>query len=179
MSNAERQARHRLKVKRQQRAHGHEWFTGGEYIKFARAVLGKIDCDPASCAIANRTVRAATYFTKADDGLSQQWRGKVFLNPPFQLAGQFVGKLVSEIESGRVKAAILLVPDATDTSWYHQALNTCAAFCIPRGRVQFYHPEKSIGLGGGKGGHSFFYFGTKVKAFSKLFGTIGLVISTR
>jgi hypothetical protein len=58
-----------------------EWFTPAKYIAAARAVLGGIDLDPASNAIAQATVRAGRYYSKDDDGLAQPWHGRVWLNP--------------------------------------------------------------------------------------------------
>ncbi len=50
-----------------------EWYTPSYIIEAARQVLGSIDLDPASCALANQTVKAAKYFTVDDDGLAQSW----------------------------------------------------------------------------------------------------------
>jgi len=63
-----------------------EWYTPPDLIEAARATMGAIDLDPASTARANDIVRAAKYFSKADDGLSKLWEGRVFLNPPGGLA---------------------------------------------------------------------------------------------
>ena len=52
-------------------------------VEKARLVLGGIDCDPASSELANRTVAAATYYTRTDDGLQREWRGRVWLNFPW------------------------------------------------------------------------------------------------
>jgi hypothetical protein len=64
-------------------AGSHEWYTPAKYIETARRVLGQIDLDPASSEMAQRTVRADRYFSERDDGLSQQWQGRVWLNPPY------------------------------------------------------------------------------------------------
>jgi len=59
-----------------------EHMTPADYVEAAREVLGVIELDPASSELANGTVRARRYFTKADDGFAQRWGGRVFLNPP-------------------------------------------------------------------------------------------------
>lgn len=59
-----------------------EHYSNREIIEAARSVLGGIDLDPASCAEANREVRASCYYTKEVDGLALPWFGRVWLNPP-------------------------------------------------------------------------------------------------
>jgi hypothetical protein len=45
---------------------GDEWFTPPECIAHARAVLGDIDLDPASCEIAQQVVRAQVFLHRRD-----------------------------------------------------------------------------------------------------------------
>ena len=60
-----------------------EWYTPAVFIAAARAVMGAIDLDPASCELANETVRAEKYFDVNSDGLKHQWSGRVWMNPPY------------------------------------------------------------------------------------------------
>ncbi len=55
-----------------------------EYIITAAAhTMGGITLDPASCAAANKIVKAGTWYGQEDDGLKQSWADhRVWLNPP-------------------------------------------------------------------------------------------------
>ena len=44
--------------------------------------MGEIDLDPASCAFpAQQVVRATTFYTKEQNGLTLPWRGRVRAEP--------------------------------------------------------------------------------------------------
>lgn len=153
-----------------------EWFTPAEYVELARDVLGSIDLDPASSDRAQEVIRAARYFTKADDGLAQEWHGRVWLNPPYAqpLIADFVSKMVDEHRAGRVSAAIMLTHNYTDTAWFHQAAGSADAICFTRGRVKFYEPDGEIAAP--TQGQAFFYFGPGIAAFIQRFRNIGFVV---
>lgn len=59
-----------------------EWYTPKEIIDAAREVMGEIDLDPASSELANKTVRAEKFYTINSDGLTKEWHGRIWLNPP-------------------------------------------------------------------------------------------------
>ncbi len=59
-----------------------EHFTPGDIVEAARATMGSIDLDPATCELANRHIRASRIFTEAENGYLRSWFGNVFLNPP-------------------------------------------------------------------------------------------------
>lgn len=59
-----------------------EHYTPANIVEGARVLMGGIDLDPASCLVANETVKATRIYDVADDGLSKPWHGRVFLNPP-------------------------------------------------------------------------------------------------
>ncbi len=101
----------------------------------ARLIMGGIDLDPMSNAIANRTIRAHQIYAKQDDGLQREWLGRVWLNPPFSLADRAVEKLIIGYESGDVFEAILLIKSAPDTK-RHQSLYPYP-FCDLNGRLKF------------------------------------------
>src|SRR5262249_39241039 len=108
-----------------------EWFTPAEYVELARQVLGGIDLDPASHVEAQQTVRAKRYFTKADDGLSRKWPGRVWLNPPYArtLIPQFIKKLLAEVKAGRTVAALVLTHNYTSSEWFQDLAAHADAIC--------------------------------------------------
>lgn len=155
-----------------------EWYTPQEHIERARTVLGGIDLDPATSELANQVVRAEKIFTAKDDGISREWHGRVWLNPPYAqpAIAYFADKMASEYESGRVSAAIALTHNYTDTAWFHRLANACDAICFTRGRIAFESPsgEKAAPTQG----QSFFYFGDNHAAFRSAFGSVGVVMCT-
>ena len=59
-----------------------EHYTPALVVERARALMGGIDLDPATCLEANKVVQATHILTEYDDGLAYNWAGRVFLNPP-------------------------------------------------------------------------------------------------
>jgi phage N-6-adenine-methyltransferase len=101
--------------------------------------LGSIDLDLASCAVANKTVQAKTYFSVEDDGLKHDWYGTVWLNPPYSsdLLSRFVHKLVEHYLSGDVSQAVVLVNNATETKWFQKLVSIASAIVFTNGRIKF------------------------------------------
>jgi len=153
-----------------------ERYTPGFYIEKAREVLGAIDLDPASSEYAQRTVRAGTYFTVDDDGLSRDWCGRVWLNPPYhrELAPLFIDKLIEERINGHVSAAVVLTNNSTDTVWFEKAVRHCSAICFTRGRIRFEVPNAGPVLP--TQGQAFFYFGNDRTIFTDVFDAVGFCV---
>jgi phage N-6-adenine-methyltransferase len=159
----------------------YEWYTPREYLDAAIAVMGGIDLDPASSERAQEHVQAARYFTIDTNGLAQEWSGRVFLNPPYAAAAiqQFVRKLIDSVRHKRVSRAILLTNNATDTEWFHAALEACHAICLTIGRISFLEPRddgKLIEKRSPTNGQAFFYFGANSAAFRDIFSEFGHVV---
>lgn len=83
-----------------------EWYTPRAFAVAAREVMGDIDLDPASHPEANAILEIPKIFTAEDDGLRQEWHGRIFLNPPGGLVCEFWKKLIAESAARRVKQAI-------------------------------------------------------------------------
>lgn len=116
-----------------------EWYTPPEYIAAARVVLGEIDLDPASSDRANEIVQAKKYYTKKDDGLTKQWLGRVWMNPPYsaKLVDQFSAKFAKHFSCGDVTEGIVLVNNATETTWFQKLISVSVAVVFTTGRVKF------------------------------------------
>ncbi len=150
-----------------------EWYTPPEYIEAARKVMGGIDLDPASCAEAQKIVKAKRYYSKEQDGLTKQWKGRVWLNDPFSLAGSFIEHLIEELDAGRTTQCVVLKNNSTDTQWFHD-LAPRGRVCMPRGRIGFLYPDGTP-VKDNRQGQVFFYCGPNERAFLKIFGEFGLV----
>jgi DNA N-6-adenine-methyltransferase (Dam) len=150
-----------------------ERYTPAPYVEAVRKVLGEIDLDPASCVQAQKIVRAKKFFTIKTDGLKQQWHGRIFLNPPYhkELGLAFENKLIAEIKVGHVSAAILLVNNSTDNSWFRTCAAACQAICFVAGRIQFIAPAGEM-TGIPMNGQAFLYY-PDVAGFAKVFSQKG------
>ena len=157
----------------------YEWHTPRGYVAAAREVMGGIDLDPASSVAANEIVQAATVFSVDDDGLTHEWQGRVWLNPPYsKFASQFVAHLVTEFAAGRVTAAIVLLSaHNTDRSWFQPLWDY--ACCFTNHRIAFIKGDDGQAYAGNNHGSVFCYLGTDVERFERVFEQFGTVVGTR
>lgn len=116
-----------------------EWYTPLHILKS----LGEFDLDP--CAPINRKWDTAKkHYTKEDDGLSQDWEGRIWLNPPY---GRSIIDLWMEKMSKHIDG-IALVFAKTETQWFQKYVFPFADSILwIYGRIKFldenYIPRKS------------------------------------
>lgn len=156
-----------------------EWYTPREYLDAVIKVMGAIELDPASSAAAQRHVQAQRHFTLDDDGLLQHWAGRVFLNPPYSMPHirNFTHKMVESFAAGSMPEGILLTNNATDTEWFHIAMNACTALCFTRGRIRFLEASEGelVEKKSPTHGQAFFYFGPHIERFAEVFSRYGTI----
>jgi phage N-6-adenine-methyltransferase len=109
-----------------------EWETPASLFGELDRIFGGFTLDP--CATAENA-KCARYFTQADNGLSQLWSGKVFMNPPYGRAiGLWVKKAWCESLNGAL--VVCLLPARVDTRWWHEYARNGHVYFL-RGRLKF------------------------------------------
>ena len=160
-----------------------EWYTPQKYVDAARELMGGIDLDPASNAIANETVKAARYYDITTNGLDKDWAGRIWLNPPYgrEEAGSnqdvWTRRLIDQFRKGITTEAVLLVNAAVDTKWFHNIFNQYPLsfpVCFPDHRVNFYTPEASVS--GPTHGSALIYLGKQKRKFFVIFSQFGMIM---
>lgn len=151
-----------------------EYYTPLPIIEAARRTLGFIDLDPASSAIANARVKAGAFFTEADNGLSVNWFGNVWMNHPFGRIEnpKWVSKIESEFKSARVSAACCITFACTSERWFQPLLRRPQCFLSPRTNYEL--PDGST-LRGVTKGSVVTYFGHDPSRFAREFEELGVV----
>ena len=93
-----------------------EWATPTAFFEELNREFG-FTLDPC-CTVDNR--KCDRFYTKEDDGLSQDWSGEiVFCNPPY---GTELPKWVAKChhESLKGTTVVMLIPARTDTRYFHE-----------------------------------------------------------
>lgn len=114
------------------------YWTPDHIFEYAAEKWGPFDLDAA--ASPNNT-KCSRFYTEEDNGLNQPWDGVVWCNPPYRKLINWVMKADQEVNAGRAKRVVMLLPAHTSTAWFHYAMNF--------GKVEFILGK--IKFGGAKG----------------------------
>jgi len=115
----------------------HEWYTPPYIIK----ALGEFDLDP--CFSNPIWETAKKHIGKDEDGILQEWEGRVWCNPPYgEYAIEFVRKCSEH------KNAITLLFVRTDTKMFHKYIfpKAHSIFFFDK-RIQFYGKDGKVSKG--------------------------------
>jgi hypothetical protein len=107
-----------------------EWLTPPEIVKS----LGDFDLDP--CAPLNRPWDTAKkHYTIDDDGLNQEWKGRVWLNPPY---GAEISKWLCKLSNHG--NGMTLIFARTETKFFFDYVwDKANALFFFKGRLYFHH----------------------------------------
>lgn len=132
------------------------WYTPAHVVESIRRALGRIDLDPFSCAEANATVGAARFIDVVEDGLRSDWRGAlcVLANPPFgDKLPLCLLRVIDHVAATQGAIACVIVPDNTDTKWWHMLAGNADRIVVMRGRVSFIDATEGNRAANTKGTH--------------------------
>lgn len=105
-----------------------EWYTPS-WLFHALGV--EFDLDPCSPGAPPSSVSAKRHLTKDDNGLAAEWRGSVWLNPPFSHKRAWYERLLAHGNG------IALMPARTETHDLQTYMSAAHALLFLRGRIYF------------------------------------------
>lgn len=106
---------------------GQEQLTSDDYYTPAWLFEGlaiRFDIDVCAPPDGVAWIPADRYFTAADDGLSQPWVGRVWMNPPFSGPSPWIRRFIAH------RDGIALVPFAK-SRWFFDLWDAADAVCAP------------------------------------------------
>ena len=120
-----------------------EWYTPPSIFQ---QIGISFDLDPCHPETPLPWVPAITRYNIHDDGLTKEWFGRVWLNPPY---GPHTPKWLEKMSLHR--DGIALVFARTDCRWFHDYVADADAILFLKGRVKF---VDGFGVSGGGGAGS-------------------------
>lgn len=108
------------------------WLTPPEILE----ALGPFDLDPCACTDRPWDT-AAKHYTKEDDGLAQEWEGRVWMNPPYGAQAAIWLERLAKHNDG-----IALVFARTETRmFFDHVWSEASALLFIKGRLYFRQPD--------------------------------------
>jgi hypothetical protein len=122
---------------RRTKASSDEWYTPPDLFDALRLTFA---LDPAAPAGGVPWIPARRHFCRDEDGLTQPWRGRVWLNPPYgRQTGRWLARLADHGDG------LALVFARTDTAWFQRIAAEASALCFIGGRLRFHRPDGTPG----------------------------------
>jgi len=97
-------------------------------------ILGGFDLDPSASDTSDLADRNVT---KDEDGMSMDWWGDVWLNPPYSEVGDWLDYGERQVAAGNVENLVARVYARTGTQWFHNYATKADTLCFVEGRLTF------------------------------------------
>ena len=95
--------------------------------------LGDFDTDP--CAATGRPWDCAKInYTVEDDGLKQEWKGRVWCNPPY---GSEISPFLKKMSEHNGRGLCLIFVRSDTKAWHEYILNSAKYIFFFKGRIKF------------------------------------------
>ena len=109
------------------------WATPQDFFDRCNQEFGPFDLDV--CATESNH-KCQKFYSLKNDGLQQEWTGRVWMNPPYGRTIKQWMKKAFESANTTAQIVVCLIPARTDTAWWHDyAANGQVRFI--RGRLKF------------------------------------------
>lgn len=116
-----------------------DWETPWEFFN---KIPYQFDLD--ACAYLENA-KCSNFYTEEDNALIQEWKGTVWMNPPYGSAlPTWLNKAYSESQKDYCDRVVCLVPARTDTAWFHD-IACKGKILLLKGRINFLQEGKQIG----------------------------------
>lgn len=115
------------------------WYTP----KWIIDELGPFDCDPCAAPADVRPFQIApVQWTEEDDGLTKEWNGVVYMNPPYS---RVLLRKFCEQMAAHGNGIALLINRQDNLMWQEVIFPTAASMIFMRNRVKFIRPDGTTG----------------------------------
>ena len=115
-------------------SNSNEWETPQDLFEALDSIF-HFDLDPCASRSNHKCRR---YFTKKGNGLSKNWFGSVFMNPPYgSVIGHWIKKAYEESQRHDVEVVVCLIPSRTDTRYWHDYVMKASEVWLIKGRIRF------------------------------------------
>ena|SRR3990167_5527194 len=116
----------RIGLKAQLTSNTDDWSTPEYFLGQIEKEFGKIDFDP--CPLRS----------KSKDGLFSDWKGNVFVNPPYSNVEEFLNKALLELKKrNATRVVFLMIPRTSTKYWNNFVMNYASCIYFIPYRMKF------------------------------------------
>lgn len=153
-----------------------DYYTPVDIVDAARQAMGGIDLDAASHFLANRKLRIPDYFHTGRSAFTNDWYGRVWLNPPYGDNLPWFDRILHYRATGDITDLCMLSPTwAFTTAIAQPFMELVSAHVLLSPTPKFWgNRDKKTGS---NHPHSVVYIGDRVEPFWRAFAPHGLVMA--